>query len=849
MSFSGLPTLFSLEQSRDIALVNSNNAITDAAAAEAALQNAINNQDSNAGDLTMERDSANENISNTGKALTRFTVAITAYNDARKVAQENGYGLFPNLLDLASRTAAQAILAGAGVAAAAEDASKAVNDAISAAGDADKANAALGQSDNKLVDPNKTYNVPKCSNGTIIKNKNKVYYPNYQISFNLSATDFGLTAGTDLATTISNIEAKFPEYSAGTPFTASNGQILFTSESNIPSGIVGWATVFVTTLASYFKIDFKRIYNVTVVTIPSTTTNLVPSKTLGVTLSTTDTGTGIGKINVSYCIDNQCTYSVDYNNNLLPAGIIGPWMVAYFNNFIPNKTQQMAGSAAPGRIYLNQLFAPTNSNLSEINSIPYLSSNNGANFNVDLQARIIAAAEMNTALTSRGLPDMSKYKEGFTSQINNIFKRIHDKKFNEHLDGGGGTGNTTTVTGRLIHETCSTYLTELAVAPWSYNPTNTTPRTNDKITVSFALTPDDFELSKDTPNVYNVWQRLTNYMGVTSFNFFGTPSTFKTPTTTGTGASGYIQELLDIFAEILQVSPSRFTDVTADPADSDGVKITNITDAASYKTILVKFNVNNIVPNVNPAKNDFLDAGIIGTWLTNYWTSYEGGMNTLQPFLPVPVNIINGNGATINPYNGKDMPINGEDFTIVYNPLPNTTALPYYKTIMKNPYSRFTGGVDINPFKLASRIKNIKITLYNNTNTIENFGNNRLLEHAFIPRTVNPSTFTPNTFTITNAPGMLPASSFSVLDYIFYFSYIICFVSAVVLSVSQLFGMNILDYLLNNSYINWIYFYIGLCSIIALFSWFDSDIWYIDPSIINPGNVAVYSPFYLVFRP
>jgi hypothetical protein len=95
---------------------------------------------------------------------------------------------------------------------------------------------------------------------------------------------------------------------------------------------------------------------------------------------------------------------------------------------------------------------------------------------------------------------------------------------------------------------------------------------------------------------------------------------------------------------------------------------------------------------------------------------------------------------------------------------------------------------------------------------------------------------------------MRSTSSFSILDYIFYFSYIICFVSAVILSVSQLLGMNILDYLLNDSYINWIYFYIGLCSIIALFSWFDTDIWYIDPSIINTSNVAAYSPFYLVFR-
>jgi hypothetical protein len=556
-------------------------------------------------------------------------------------------------------------------------------------------------------------------------------------------------------------------------------------------------------------------------------------------MSTADTGTGIGGINISFRIDNNCAYTIG-TNNLLPAGIIGPWMVAYFNTFIPNKA-----NVVPNAIPLSQLFTTTNSNLSVINSIPYVLDTDNGNFNADLATRINTASSMAILNTTRAIPDMTKYNETFTSQINNIFKRIYDKKFNEHLDGGGGTGNTTSVVGNLVNETCSTYLTELAIAPWSYNPTSTTARINDKIKVSFALTPDDFDLATNT-NVYTVWQRLKNYMGVTTFNFFGTPSTFKTPSSTGTGASGYIQELIDIFAEILQVSPSRFSDITADPADERGVKITNLDDSALYKTILITFNVTNDLPNINKKPNDFLDAGIISTWLTNYWTSYEGNMTTLQTFLPVPVNILNKNGNTVDPYNKSTLPKAGENFTIVYNPLPNTTALPYYKTIIKNPYLKFTGGVDINPFILASRIKNIKITTYTNTNTIETFGNNRLLEHAFVPGT--PSTFTPSTFTITNAPSMRSTSSFSILDYIFYFSYIICFVSAVILSVSQLLGMNILDYLLNDSYINWIYFYIGLCSIIALFSWFDTDIWYIDPSIINTSNVAAYSPFYLVFR-
>jgi predicted metalloendopeptidase len=37
----------------------------------------------------------------------------------------------------------------------------------------------------------------------------------------------------------------------------------------------------------------------------------------------------------------------------------------------------------------------------------------------------------------------------------------------------------------------------------------------------------------------------------------------------------------------------------------------------------------------------------------------------------------------------------------------------------------------------------------------------------------------------------------------------------------------------------WIYIYIGICSVIALFSWFNTSIWYVDSNIVNSANVAV----------
>jgi hypothetical protein len=142
---------------------------------------------------------------------------------------------------------------------------------------------------------------------------------------------------------------------------------------------------------------------------------------------------------------------------------------------------------------------------------------------------------------------------------------------------------------------------------------------------------------------------------------------------------------------------------------------------------------------------------------------------------------------------------------------------------MVNPLSTFIGGVDksIDIIKLTSRIKNLSSPSIKNFS--EHFSSdNKLLEH--ITTGSNPTT---------------SSYKYSILDYIFQFSYITCFFGAVVLSVSQIAGWDIIMYIFNDTFTYWIYIYIGICSVIALFSWFNTSIWYVDSNIVNSANVAV----------
>jgi hypothetical protein len=346
---------------------------------------------------------------------------------------------------------------------------------------------------------------------------------------------------------------------------------------------------------------------------------------------------------------------------------------------------------------------------------------------------------------------------------------------------------------------------------------------------------------------------MTAYItGSTTFTLFNTPSTLSPSVVAdnGTGARGFINSLLDVYSEILQVSSTRFELQTVFPAGDDGKEIKTISDSSKFSNILITINVNN---TVGDQPNDFLDSAILSTWLINYWTSYTDKDTSLPLFIPPPVNILINN-SPINPGDGPiKMPQAGDSYTIAYNPLYNSGKTnipnPHIRTAMTNPVATFTGSstVNLNMIKLASRIKNLKLNIYNKVMNIEkfkNFNRRKLIENATgnvstsggTSSSSNVTSTQPTVGTTLSTPGS--STTYSILDYIFQFSYITCFLAAVLLSISQLTGWDFIQLTLNDSLTNYIYIYVGICSIVALFSWFNTSIWYIDTSIVNPSNVA-----------
>ena len=80
-------------------------------------------------------------------------------------------------------------------------------------------------------------------------------------------------------------------------------------------------------------------------------------------------------------------------------------------------------------------------------------------------------------------------------------------------------------------------------------------------------------------------------------------------------------------------------------------------------------------------------------------------------------------------------------------------------------------------------------------------------------------------------------SSLSILDYVFQYSYFISFIGAIALAISEVVGFNPLSYM-SEKILMAINIIIGVSGFVSLFAWFNTPVWYIDTSIINPNNIA-----------
>ena len=709
------------------------------------------------------------------------------------------------------------------------------------------------------------YNSTTCIKPT---NANEVYYPNYQISFKLSQTDFGQDPNADpkesLKGLIDGIESPNGGFSVtkGTnlvdPSAPTDGTLL-----TVPfdlSGLTGWGYLFVFNFCAYFKFSPSRIYNLSVT--PITIDNSAGSTSDGTTYnqnllgvgiptksSTTTGGPEYSGVTITFFIHNNNTPTKKEDilaNDYLPAVILGEWMTSYLNKFNPGEQPGWEGGVAvPDGILFDSLINNSPSIANILKGIPWVPLNLSSEDSNNIINEITTPT-----MTNKGLPDIQSQTESFTSDIPNIIKRFRNRKLTEHLDGGI---TNTTVSGTIVYdEKCINYLTPLSIAPWAFDPASKpSADANDTTTTVFFLTPDDFALDADpTATLYNVWNNMKGYLNdLTGITLFTKPPKINPDLGDNTsGVIGFISALLDVYAQILQVSSTRFTVASVEPYTQDEkTKIINLTSSL-FRKIRVQIEINNTIPD--PSKpNDFLDSMIISTWLTNYWTSYNSIDTSLPLFIPPPINILNSQGGPVNPIIPFNMPGLFTNYQITYNPLNNgnTILLPHCLTTMVIPTEPFTGAININPnmIKLASRIKNIKLSI-KNKGKVEKFGNfnRKLIENVSggISTSRGSTSTSGSTNTASDNKQMFePGSStpYSILDYIFQFSYITCFVAAVILSVYRLTGWDIIQITLNDSFTNYIYIYIGICSVIALFSWFNTSIWYVDSNIVNSNNVAV----------
>ena len=492
------------------------------------------------------------------------------------------------------------------------------------------------------------------------------YYQNYQIRLVLGPEDFNLPFGTNLTTVIQSITNNFQPIAGGTFI---NSKFTVPSNLSISGGLTGWVTLFIFQLANYFDFSLERIYNVNYFenSVNTTDSSVINVGYIGIT--TPNNSTSTGSLTIRFNINNKPN-STPLPNDFLSAVAVGEWMKQYFNGFSGSTNANPFGLDNPSV------------------TVPYP---------ITIQPPLPGMPRKTPTLknVALGKPDMSNYIPNtfapgpevtlsqFSSQINNIFKKRNNKKVKEHFN----SPNTTE--GIILHENDTNQISPMLVAPSGYNSTNNTWSTYD---ITFNLTANDFNTSES--ELRSIWQRMIQYVPNISYTFFGIPSTLTPGTTVATGVSGFIEQFLDVYSKILQVSNTRFTNITVLP---NGVTSATLPDTITF------FKITTTITNFLPAgvpyqKNDFLSAATIGTWLLSYWSTFTSNITQLPPFIPVPVQT-----TPINP--GIGVP-----YTITLDaPLPGPTQLSLYDTTMVNPLSTFIGSVDqsIDIIKLTSRIKNL----------------------------------------------------------------------------------------------------------------------------------------------
>jgi hypothetical protein len=301
---------------------------------------------------------------------------------------------------------------------------------------------------------------------------------------------------------------------------------------------------------------------------------------------------------------------------------------------------------------------------------------------------------------------------------------------------------------------------------------------------SFDLTLNDFPVTPGSQppqtQLNNAWQVANTFNPNTpSMSVLGN-AVSNLPTGSIGAAGSYIMGIANMY----QVSFSRFTQISMTPVyQADNKNLLKL-------TISAKITNGNL--DSPPLPNDYLSANALGNWVLEGLKVIKftgSGISSPEKLCNISYN------KSFNTLNEPNLP---------NIPVPAQTVLNQQICSSKTPsISNFTSNI----FEHNSNVSG---------GAVESSGG------------VDP------VVQITSSGGLIISKSF---DFLFQYSYLISFIGAISISFIELLGLNPLS-IFNEKLLIFFNVIISLSSIVALFTWFNTQLWYVDPAYINVNNVA-----------
>ena len=301
--------------------------------------------------------------------------------------------------------------------------------------------------------------------------------------------------------------------------------------------------------------------------------------------------------------------------------------------------------------------------------------------------------------------------------------------------------------------------------------------TSPGVLITYTLTPADLNLT-DLYSVYTSWSNSPAYKAGETVPKSEYSESIVAPCDIPFGFNGaMIAGMLPIINGF-NISPSRVCNfnVVTTPVDPN---VTKTLTAITFSLKLTDINLKS-----PPLLNDYLPAGILKSWITDWLKAYNASNpSTYTPTLQIPPKYLEG-----------------QDFT----PL-------YYKSPSYSPsYSHFSGSV-------------LNIEKYSGVASTTDPG---------YSMKATPKTSTP-TLTVSNKN----ASPSTLWEYIFQFAFGMSFLGAIFLSTTSTLNMNPADIIVNKNMLIFLNVFIAASGIVSIFVWFNMNNPVLVNTALNPATV------------